>query len=107
MNSSDNYVHHYNIDVFNLLDLELQWINSKPMIKNKLKELLNELKEFKVQTILILEYKKRNDCKIFYSRAILSASDSDIDEVYKSTHQNIIMETKILKAKIEALLKQL
>ena len=29
------------------------------MIKNKLKELLSELKKFKVQTILVLEYEKR------------------------------------------------
>ena len=29
------------------------------MIKNKLKELLSELKKFKVQTILVLKYEKR------------------------------------------------
>ena len=29
------------------------------MIKNKLKELLSELRKFKVQTILVLEYEKR------------------------------------------------
>ena len=30
-------------------------------IKNKLKGLLNDLKKFKVQTVLVLDYKKRND----------------------------------------------
>ena len=47
-NSSDKYVHHYNIEILNLFDPELQLINTKPMIKNKLKKLLSELKKFKV-----------------------------------------------------------
>ena len=33
------------------------------MIKNKVKELFGELKKFKVQTILFLDYNKRNDRK--------------------------------------------
>ena len=37
--SSDNCVHRYNIEMF-----ELQLINTKPMIKNLLKELLSELR---------------------------------------------------------------
>ena len=56
--SSDNCIHHYNVEILNLFDPELQLINTKPEIKNKLKELLSELKKLKVQTILILEYKK-------------------------------------------------
>ena len=35
----------------------MQLINTKPMIKNKLKEFLSKLKKFKVQAILVLEYK--------------------------------------------------
>ena len=46
--SSDKYVHHCNIEILNLFYLELQLINTKPTIKNKLKEFLNELKKFKV-----------------------------------------------------------
>ena len=43
-------------------------------MKKKLKELLRELKKFKVQTILVLrKEKKRNDRKIFYSSAKLIA----------------------------------
>ena len=64
------------------------------MIKNKLKELLSELKKFKVQTILVLDYKKRNDRKIFHSSAKLIASDSDIDEAFKSMHQSIMTKIK-------------
>ena len=48
LNSFDNCVHHYNVETLNLFDSELQLINTKPMIKNKLKELLNESKKFKV-----------------------------------------------------------
>ena len=66
-NSSDNCVNRYNVKILNLFDPELQLINTKPMIKNKLKELLSESEKFKVQRILVLEYKKRNDCKIFHS----------------------------------------
>ena len=64
------------------------------MIKNKLKELLSELIQFKVQSILVLEYKKRNDCKIFHSSAKLIDSDSDIDEAYKSIYKRIMTEIK-------------
>ena len=57
-NSSDNCIHHYNPEILNLFDPELQLINTKPVIKKKLKELLNELKNFKVQAILVSDYKK-------------------------------------------------
>ena len=64
------------------------------MIKTKLKELLSELKTFKLQTILVLEYKKRIDRKIFHSIAKLIATDSDIDEAFKSMHQSIVTKIK-------------
>ena len=57
-NSSDNYIHHYNVKILNLFHPELQLINTKPVIKNKLEGLLSELKKFKVQTVLVLDYKK-------------------------------------------------
>ena len=56
---------------------------------SKIKEMLSELSKFKVQKILDLDYKKRNDIKIFHSSAKLTDSDSDIDETFKSTHQSI------------------
>ena len=65
-NSSDNCIHRYDVEVFNIFDPELQLTNTTPMIKNKSKELLNELKKFKVQAALVLDYKKRNDRKIFH-----------------------------------------
>ena len=96
-NSFDNCIHHYNLKILNLFDRELQLINTKPVIKNRLKELLSGLKRFKVQTILVLDYKKRNDLKIFNSSVELIANNSDIDEAFKSMHQSIM--TKNLKSK--------
>ena len=55
-NTSDNCVHCYNVEILNLFDPELQLINTKPTIKKKLKELLSELKKFKVHTVLVLDY---------------------------------------------------
>ena len=83
-NSSDNCIHCYNNEILNIFDPELQLIDTKPKIKNKLKELLIKLKMFKIQKILGLDYKKRNDRKIFRSSGKLIASDSDIDETFSS-----------------------
>ena len=88
-NYSDNCVCHYNDEILNLFDHKLQLVNTKPVNKNKLKEWLDELKKFKVHTILVLDYKKRNNCKIFHSSAKLIASDSDINEGFKSMYQSI------------------
>ena len=76
-NSSDNRVHRYNIEILKFFDPELQLINTKPTIKNKLKEFLNEFKKFKVQATLVLEYNKGNDYKTFHSSVKLIDSDSD------------------------------
>ena len=56
--------------------------------------MLSELKKFKVQSILVLEYKKRNYHKIFHLSATVIASDSDIDEAFKSMHQSMITDIK-------------
>ena len=85
-NPSDNCLNHYNVKILNFFDPELQLINAKQIIKNKLQALLNELKKFKVRTILGLHCKKRNDHKIFHSSTKLIASDSDIDEAFKPMH---------------------
>ena len=66
-NFSDNYIRHYDVKILNLLNPELQLTNTKLVIKSKLEGLLNDLKKFKVQTILVLDYKKRDDNQIFHS----------------------------------------
>ena len=52
-NYFDNCVHHI-FGILDNFDPELQLINTKPVIKKKLKELLSELKMFKVQIISVL-----------------------------------------------------
>ena len=49
---------------------------------------------FKFQTILVLDYKKRNDLKIFFFCAKVIASDPDIDEAFKSMHQSVVTKIK-------------
>ena len=44
------------------------------------------MKKFNAQTILVLDYKKRNDCNIFHSSAKLIATNSDTDEAFKSIY---------------------
>ena len=36
-NSSDNFIHRYNVEILNIFDSEIQLINTKPKITNKLK----------------------------------------------------------------------
>ena len=59
-----------------------------------MKDLLSELKKLKGQAILVLEYKKRNHGKIFHSCTKLIASNSDIDEAFKSMYQSIMTKTQ-------------
>ena len=87
-NSFHNCVYHYNVKILNLFDPEVQLINTKPVIKSK--KLLNELKSLKFKAGLVLDYMKRNCCKIFHSSAKLIASDSHIHEAFKSMHQSIM-----------------
>ena len=42
-NSSDNYINQYTVEILNVFDPELILINTKSVIKNKIKELLSEL----------------------------------------------------------------
>ena len=92
--SSNICIRHYDVKIFNHFDPELKLINTKIETKDKLKTLLNELKRLKVQTILVLDYRKRNDSQIFHSCTKLTASDSCIDEAYKSMHQSIMTKIK-------------
>ena len=91
---SDNCVRHYNVNILNLFHPELQVINSKRVVKNKLDEFLSELKKFTFQTMSVLHSKKRNDHEIFHSSAKLIASNSYIDETFKSMHQSIMAKVK-------------
>ena len=80
--------------ILNLFDPELQFIKTKAEIKNKLKVLLNELRKFKVGTVLALDYKKRNDSQIFHSCTKLIASELGHDKAFNSIYQIIISKIK-------------
>ena len=64
------YIDHYNVEILNIFDPQLQLItinniiNTKLVMKNKLKELILELKKFEVQTVLILDSNKRKQYSI-------------------------------------------
>ena len=45
------------------------------------------MKKFKV-------YKKRNNCQIFHSSANVIASNSEIEEIFKSMHLSIMTKIK-------------
>ena len=74
--SSESYVLMYicNIEVLDFFNPELQLINTKSVMKNKLKDILSDLKEFTVQTVLALGNKKidyqKSTSKVFHSSAI-------------------------------------
>ena len=80
--------------ILNLFDLELQLSNTKPAIKDKFKRLLRHFKKFKAHSMLVSEYKKRNDCKVFHFSFKLIVSDSAIDEAFKSMHESIMAKMK-------------
>ena len=100
LNSSDNCTHHYNDEILNLFYPKLALISPKPVIKNKLKELLSDLKKFKVEKELVLVYKKRNDQKIFHSGTKLIASDLENIKAFKFMQQSIMTKIKNMLEKI-------
>ena len=56
--------------------------------------MFSDLKKFKLQSTLALEYHKRNDLKIVHSSAELISSGSDIDEAFKSVLQSITVKIR-------------
>ena len=51
-NSSDNFIHRYNVEIMNIFDPELELI----ITKHNLKELVSDFKKFKSQALLVLDY---------------------------------------------------
>ena len=78
-NSSDNFVHCYNVEISNLFSSELQLISTKPLIKKQIKRFAKRVT--KVWNTYI------NGHKISHLSTKLVISDSDIDEAYKSMNQ--------------------
>lgn len=86
----------YNIEILNLFNPKLKLINTKPVIKNNLRDF--ELNKLKVQTILLLENKNINNHKsmreMFQSSAKLIINDSDIGKVFGSMHESVTTNIK-------------
>ena len=77
-----------------IIDPELQVINTKPVIKNKLKDFLCELKNL-IQTTLVLKNKKIDDRNvIFHLSAKLITDESGIDKVFGPMHQSDMTKIK-------------
>ena len=59
---------------------------------------MDELRTFKAQTSLVLDYKRLDGLKvmrkIFPSSAKLVLNDSDIYKVFRSMHQSVMMKIK-------------
>ena len=53
------------------------------------------MKKFKLQTILVSDYKEGNNSQSFQSSAKLIASNPVIDEAFESMHQSIMTKIKI------------
>ena len=59
-----------------------------------IKKIVKWVEKVQTQTALILDYKKKNDPKIFHSSTKLNAINADIDEAFKSTHQSFMTKMK-------------
>ena len=52
--SSNNCVHHYNVEIFNLFDPALQLISTKPVIKDKLKDFFKWVEKVWISVSIVL-----------------------------------------------------
>ena len=84
------YTSSYNVEILNSFTPELELNNTESSIKNKLINLLTELKGFKFVTTLVLKFRKiQGDDKTLYNTFYLNSSaetvinDSDIDGVFE------------------------
>ena len=48
-------MHRFTVKILNIFDPELQFANTKPTMKNKLQELLSDLKKLKIQLLLVIQ----------------------------------------------------
>ena len=86
----------YNVEVLNSFNPELQLKDAESAIKNKLKKILFELREFKFMTTLILVFKmKENEYETkfdnFYSssKAEIIITESDTNDAFESIYSTI------------------
>ena len=92
------YASSYNVEILkNSFNPELQFKDTESAIKNKLLDLLSELKGIKYVTTLVLEFTKiENTDKTKYDTFYLNSkgetiiNESDINDVFESIYTTII-----------------
>ena len=97
------YASSYNIDILNSFNSELQRKDTESAVRNKLIDLLSDLRRFKYVTTLFIEFKKIKsyDATKYItiysnSKAETVINESDINDVFESIlNQNYIKHTRI------------
>ena len=97
------YASSYNIDILNSFNSELQRKDTESAVRNKLIDLLSDLRRFKYVTTLFIEFKKIKsyDATKYItiysnSKAETIINESDINDVFESIlNQNYIKYTRI------------
>ena len=92
------YASSYNVEILNSFNPELQLKDTESAIKNKLKELLTELRGFKFVTTLVLVFRKiesgdktKYDTFYSHSKAETIINESQIDNnIFKSIYTTVI-----------------
>ena len=94
------YASSYNFDILNYFNPELQLKDTESGIRNRLIEILTELKSFKLMTTLVMEFKKKKKIEsddatkysTFYptSKAETVINESNIDDAFGSIYTTII-----------------
>ena len=96
-NAFKGYASSYNVEIGNSLNAELQLKDTEYEIRNKLIDLLSELRSFRFVTTLILGLKKiQSDIKhyiaLFFSnsKAKTIINESEINDVFESVYTTVI-----------------
>ena len=89
------YTSFYHVEILNSFGPELQLKDTESAIKNKLIDLLTQLKGFKLVTTLVFKKTESDDKTIydnFYlqSKAEAVINESDIDDVFESICTTVI-----------------
>ena len=87
----------YNFEILNSYNPELQLKDTESATKNKLKQLMTELRGFKFVTTLVLVFKKvesedKTKYGTFYSnsKAEIIINESDLNDMFKSIYTTFI-----------------
>ena len=90
------YENTYNVEIMNSFNPELQLKDTESAVRNLLKDLLTELRDFNLVVILVLQFKKierdeETKYSTFYSSSKVETviNESDIDDAFESIYNTI------------------